>query len=224
MSSTLSDRSLAAVEGPCAHVVEAEADEAFGVPCWRGSASPIGPSSTRRICSVERNTNGSDGTIVAGAMELNTARFTRAMSSGPVRTCADREVLRVLVAMLDIDAVTPAGALAQQHAHMRDRLDGGRVERLNVRRAELARVGGRDRQRTPGQHPESSAVAEQSHGSRTPLFYNYGGNTTLQLQLRSPRELCSVSCSAIRPSSLGPRHAVVAHDHERAGCSRSGSA
>ena len=99
--------------------------------------------------------------------------------------------------MLDIDAVTPSGALAQQHAHMHDRLDGGRVERLNVRRAELARIGGRDRHERQDNTQQSSAVAEQSHGSRTPLLYNYGGNATLQRELRSPRELCSVSYSVI---------------------------
>ena len=60
-------------------------------PCASMAArisSPIGPSSTRRMCSVDLNRKGSEGTIVAGTMLLNGATLTRTMSSAPIFVCS----------------------------------------------------------------------------------------------------------------------------------------
>ena len=47
-------------------------------------SSPIGPSSTLRMCSTERNTKGSEIAIVSGTTLLSGPALMRIMSSPPI--------------------------------------------------------------------------------------------------------------------------------------------
>ena len=76
--------------GPRAHVVEAEADEAFSV------CSPVrldvGPSSTRHICLVDEDRTAGDSDRSAGAMEHGEVHAGHVERAGP--RLRDREVLQ----------------------------------------------------------------------------------------------------------------------------------
>ena len=60
-------------------------------PCFSQAfriSSPIGPSSTFRMCSFDLNRNGIVGTIVSGQMLFIGATLMRTMSSAPILICS----------------------------------------------------------------------------------------------------------------------------------------